>query len=213
MISTSPDLEETLNLEAASRRLAAADALELVEWGVEYFGDGLVVSSHFGIRSSAMLHLATRVVPDIPVVWVDTGYLPAEIYRFAETTIERLQLNIKVYQSPLTPARMEALYGLEQQDVSSLHYYDRIRKEEPLCRALQELAATAWLAEGSAERLGPHQEGNRLERKSTLYTLYPLLYWSTAEVAEYMRAHNLPCHPFFPEGDAAVADRQSHRSV
>ncbi|HAC65803.1 MAG TPA: phosphoadenosine phosphosulfate reductase, partial [Cyanothece sp. UBA12306] len=51
----------------------------------------------------------TQVVPHIPVIWVDTGYLPAETYRFAEELTERLHLNLKIYQSPLTPARMEAL--------------------------------------------------------------------------------------------------------
>ncbi len=59
------------------------EALPLVEWAARRFGDGLVVSTSFGIQSAAMLHLATRAVPDIPVVWIDTGYLPPETYRFA----------------------------------------------------------------------------------------------------------------------------------
>ena len=58
------------------------------------------MSTSFGIQAAVMLHLVTQVLPDIPVIWVDTGYLPAETYTFAESLTQRLQLNLKVYQSP-----------------------------------------------------------------------------------------------------------------
>ncbi|NEQ92348.1 MAG: phosphoadenosine phosphosulfate reductase family protein, partial [Okeania sp. SIO2G4] len=46
-------------------------------------GSPLIMSTSFGIQAAVMLHLATTVVPNIPVIWVDTGYLPGETYRFA----------------------------------------------------------------------------------------------------------------------------------
>ena len=42
------------------------------------------LSSSFGAQSAAALHLITRQTPDIPVILVDTGYLFAETYRFAD---------------------------------------------------------------------------------------------------------------------------------
>ena len=50
----------------------------IIQWAACTFGDGLVLSTSFGIQAALMLHLATQVVPDLPVVWVDTGYLPSE---------------------------------------------------------------------------------------------------------------------------------------
>ena len=58
-----------------------------------------------------MLHLAVSVKPDIKVLWIDTGYLPPETYRFAAALTRRLRLNLHVEQSDVTPARMEALHG------------------------------------------------------------------------------------------------------
>ena len=50
-------------------------AEERVRWAVETFGDGLVMSSSFGIESAVMLHLVTRIAPQIPVIFIDTCIL------------------------------------------------------------------------------------------------------------------------------------------
>ncbi|MFM7384752.1 MAG: phosphoadenosine phosphosulfate reductase family protein, partial [Microcystaceae cyanobacterium] len=119
-----------LDLTAINLTLADQTADRIVEWADRTFGSGLVMSTSFGIQAAVMLHLVTRINPTIPVVWIDTGYLPPETYRFADELTQRLQLNLKVYQSPLSPARMEALYGQlwKQKDVEALNSYDQIRK-------------------------------------------------------------------------------------
>ncbi len=57
-----------------------------------------------------------------------------ETYQFAEDLSQRLHLNLKVYQSPLSPARMEAIHGKlwSNNDLDSLNLYDKIRKVEPI---------------------------------------------------------------------------------
>ena len=70
-----------------------------------------MLSTSFGVQSAVMLHLATRVKPDVKILWIDTGYLPPETYRFAAALTRRLGLNLTVEQSDITPARMEALHG------------------------------------------------------------------------------------------------------
>jgi phosphoadenosine phosphosulfate reductase len=215
MISNSLDLDRDIDLEDANRELANADALQVVEWGAERFGDGLVMSSSFGIQAAVMLHLATRVVPNMPVIWVDTGYLPAETYRFAEDLIERLQLNVKVYQSPISPARMEALHGRlwERQDIEALDLYDRIRKVEPMWRALQELKATAWLAGLRADQTNHRNGLRRIEQQGDVYKLSPILYWNAKDIYEYLTAYDLPYHPFFDKGYTTVGDWHSSRPL
>lgn len=44
-----------------------------------------IVSTKFGPESAAFLHMLTRIVPDIPVVWVDTGYNTRSTLQFAGT--------------------------------------------------------------------------------------------------------------------------------
>ncbi|MEB3313078.1 MAG: phosphoadenylyl-sulfate reductase [Cyanobacteriota bacterium] len=204
-----------LDLATVNRQWEEGDALSFVTWGWETFGAGLVLSTSFGIQSAVMLHLVTQVVPQIPVIWVDTGYLPAETYRFAEDLSQRLQLNLQVYQSPLSPARLEALYGRlwEQAEVAALNRYDQIRKVEPMQRALRELGATAWLTGLRADQTDHRRSLQRVGLQDGYYKLLPILKWNSREIYQYLVAHDLPYHPLFEQGYVSVGDWHSSRPL
>lgn len=208
-------LESDLNLEALNQTLSTMDASELVVWGAETFGDALVMSTSFGIQSAVMLHLVTQVMPNIPVIWVDTGYLPPETYRFADELTQRLRLNLQVYQSPMSPARMEALHGQlwDQDTVDALNRYDSIRKVEPMQRALKDLGAKAWLAGLRANQTSHRQTLGRIAQQNDVYKLHPILTWHSRDVYQYLTAHDLPYHPLFDEGYVTVGDWHSSRPL
>lgn len=204
-----------LDLTALNQTFERASAEALIEWGYQTFGDGLVLSTSFGIQAAVMLGLVTSVVPNIPVIWVDTGYLPAETYRFAEQLTARLSLNLKVYQSPLSPARMEALYGRLWEDgtVESFNRYDAIRKVEPMQRALEELGATAWLTGLRSQQTDHRKTLDRIGMQNGLYKLLPILHWSSKDVYDYLKARDLPYHPYFEQGYVSVGDWHSSRPL
>ncbi|NEQ49688.1 MAG: phosphoadenylyl-sulfate reductase [Leptolyngbya sp. SIO3F4] len=208
-------LESDLDLEALNKTLGNMDATELVTWGAETFGNRLVMSTSFGIQSAVMLHLVTQVLPNIPVIWVDTGYLPAETYRFADELTQRLNLNLKVYQSPISPARMEALHGRlwDQDNVEALNHYDYIRKVEPMQRALKDLKAEAWLAGLRANQTSHRQTLGRIAQQNDIYKLHPILSWHSRDVYKYLTAHDLPYHPLFDQGYVTVGDWHSSRPM
>lgn len=212
-IQTIPQLE--LDLNATNQQLIDADAVTIVKWAAEVFGNGLVMSTSFGIQAAVMLHLVTDVVPNIPIIWVDTGYLPTETYIFAEQLTERLNLNLKVYQSPISPARMEALQGRlwEKDDIESLNYYDKIRKVEPMQRALKELKATAWLAGLRADQTHHRKTLNPVAQQSGRYKVHPILSWNSRDIYQYLTAHDLPYHPYFDLGYTTVGDWHSSRPL
>ncbi len=208
-------LTQQIDLTGTNQRLSEADAKEVVRWAVGAFGSGLVLSTSFGIQSAVMLHLVTQVAPQVPVVWIDTGYLPPETYRFADELTRRLQLNLKVYQSPLSPARMEALHGKlwERGDVDALNLYDRIRKVEPMQRALQELGATAWLAGLRRDQTAHRQALSKVVLQDGIYRVYPILGWHARDIYYYLQAHDLPYHPLFDLGYTTVGDWHSSRPL
>lgn len=204
-----------LSLDLVNQQLSSADATSIIKWSVEMFGSGLVMSTSFGIHSAVMLHLVTNVVPDIPVIWIDTGYLPPKTYRFAEQLTERLNLNLKVYQSPISPARMEALYGRlwSQDNVEALNRYNQMRKVEPMQRALQELKATAWLAGLRADQTDHRKTLPLVDIQSGIYKVLPILNWTSTDVHEYLTLHDLPYHPLHEQGYLTVGDWHSSRPV
>lgn len=207
--------QSQLDIETINQHLNTLDAIQIVEWAADMFGSGLVMSTSFGIQSAVMLHLVTSVVPSIPIIWVDTGYLPAKTYRFADELTQRLNLNLKVYQSPLSPARMEALYGKlwDKQDLESLNLYDQIRKVEPMQRALQELGASAWLAGLRRDQTSHRKNLDVLNRQDPHYKVLPILDWNSKNIYDYLQAHDLPYHPMFDEGYVTVGDWHSSRPI
>ena len=212
---TSAPVRNTLDLSQINRELVQATAPSVVEWSAATFGDHLVMTTSFGIQAAVMLHLVTTVTPQIPVIWIDTGYLPAETYQFAEQLTSRLNLNLKVYQSAISPARMEALYGKlwEQNDVEAFDRYDYIRKVEPMQRALEELKPSGWLAGLRRNQTEHRQSLPRVEKQERTYKIYPILDWNARDVYQYLTAHDLPYHPYFDRGYVSVGDWHSSRPM
>lgn len=206
---------ENLDLVAVNHRLTQSNAEEIVKWAKQEFDHKLVLSTSFGIQSAVMLHLVTQIIPNIPVIWIDTGYLPKETYLFAEELTRRLNLNLKVYQSELSPARMEAIYGKlwEQRDLESLNLYDRIRKVEPMQKALTDLEAEAWLAGLRQDQTQFRQQLEYVNKQGQHYKILPILTWNSRDIYKYLTKYDLPYHPYFDLGYVSVGDWHSSRPL
>lgn len=204
-----------LDLSIVNESLAIAQAETVLEWSRDTFGSRMVMTTSFGIQSAVMLHLVTQVIPQIPIIWIDTGYLPPATYRFADALTQRLQLNLKVYQSPISPARMEALHGRlwTKGTVESLNYYDQMRKVEPMQRALKDLNAQAWLAGLRGQQTDYRSQLQRVMQQGGLYKIHPILPWTLEDVDHYLASHNLPYHPLKEMGYATVGDWHSSRPM
>ncbi len=203
-----------LDLDTVNRNLADAPAEEVVRWAADAFGEGLLLTSSFGGQSAVMLHLVTRVVPEVPVVLIDTGYLFPETYRFALSLRDRLGLNLKVFTPRVTPAWLEAIHGkLWEQGGAGLDRYHRIAKVEPMQRALKELGAAAWLAGLRSDQTDHRATLRKVELDDGRYKVHPILDWSNRDVHQYLERHDLPYHPLFEKGYQSIGDTHSTRPV
>ncbi|KAG1689718.1 hypothetical protein DVH05_001924 [Phytophthora capsici] len=201
--------------EALNEQLAGKSAQEIVQWTFDTFGTRTVLSSSFGIQSAVMLHLTRSVSKNIPVVWVDTGYLPKETYQFAAHLTKLLDLDVRVYQSPITPARMEALYGkLYELETSEAHrQYGFMRKVEPMQRALEELDAAALLVGVRADQTQHRQHMKHVNVYDGRLKICPILNWNKQEIDQYMAVNQLEYHPLKAQGYESVGDAHSSRPV
>ena len=196
-------------------RFGSLSTEEILRWADEEFEEGLVMSTSFGIQSAVTLHLVSQIRPSIPVVWVDTGYLPQETHDYAKTLTDLLDLNLHVARAKLSPAEMEAQYGRlwESGSVDDLNLYDRLRKVEPMQEALTSLNATGWISGLRAEQTELRKKLPRVKRKDGRYRIYPILPWSNRDVYYYMQQHDLPQHPLFEQGYTTVGDAHSSRPL
>jgi phosphoadenosine phosphosulfate reductase len=203
-----PELAE---LNCAIERLSPG---KRIERALELLPGEHVLTSSFGAQSAVMLHLVNTVIPGVPVVLLDTGYLFPETYRFIDELTERLKLNLKVFRAESSPAWQETRFGkLWDQGLVGIERYNRINKQEPLDRALKELHAGTWFAGLRRAQAKTRSRIFPLEFKRGRYKVHPLFDWNDRDIARYIEKHHLPYHPLWKHGYASIGDWHTTRSL
>lgn len=213
-----PDLvaaaESTRALADLNHWLAQRSAEERVAWALENTAGEHALSSSFGAHAAVSLHLVTRQKATTPVILVDTGYLFPETYRFADELTERLGLNLKVYRPQIGIAWMEARLGrLWENGLDGLQHYNRLRKVEPMQRALKELGVRTWIAGLRRSQSNSRAGIDFLELRDGRWKLHPIADWSDRNVWDYLRKHDLPYHPLWQHGYVSIGDVHTTRQL
>ena len=194
--------------------LEIASATERVRWAHETYGDQLVLTTSFGVQSAVMLHLVTMQIPEIPVIFVDTGYLFPSTYTFAASLTERLKLNLKTYTPLQTAAQQEALHGkLWEQGIDGIQRYNRVNKVEPMNRAVQGLGAIAWLSGLRRSQSSSRGKRSVVEAQNKVTKIYPIIDWSDRDIYQYLTENSLPYHPLWDQGYVSIGDWHSTKKL
>jgi phosphoadenosine phosphosulfate reductase len=204
--------------ERALRRINGAfesfSAEQRVERATELLPGAHVLTSSFGAQAAVMLHLVNQVIPKIPVVLIDTGYLFPETYRFVDDLTARLGLNLKVVRSEASPAWQESRFGkLWDQGLEGIEQYNRINKQEPLDKALRELGAETWFSGLRRVQAETRAQLAPIEFKRGRYKVHPLFDWTDRDVGQYLAKHNLPYHPLWDKGYLSIGDWHTTRPL
>ena len=185
-----------------------------VEQALELLPGAHVLTSSFGAQAAVMLHLVNEVVPKIPVILIDTGYLFPETYRFIDDLKERLDLNLKIVRSDESPAWQESRFGkLWDQGLDGIQHYNRINKQEPLNRALKEMGAETWFSGLRRAQASTRSKTAPIEFKRGRYKVHPLFDWTDRDVGQYLSKHGLPYHPLWEKGYLSIGDWHTTRSL
>ncbi len=200
-------IPDSLDLDAINPLLEKMGPAEVVDWASRQFGDELVMSSSFGAESATLIHLATRANPRMKIIFIDTGYLFPETHQFMAQLRQRFDLNVWIYRTKNDPIAWLHHNG----EGDPTWRKDRnaccaANKNEPMNRAMHELAPTAWL-----RGVRRHQTSERAKMKfvewSQRYNAFavsPLLKWTTRDIYAYMKQHDLPHHPLYEKGYLSI---------
>ena len=192
-----------MNLDYAkiNAELKERSPQDIIRWALQQ-GSRIITTTSFSPNSAAMLHLATQIAPDMPTVWVDSGYNVPDAYRVAEQLMQQLKLNMKVYIPTMTAERRNALLGgipHPADDPELFQEFTRQVKLEPFQRALDDLRPEVWLT-------GIRREETEFRQTLDIVTwdargvlkVAPLFHWTEQDVLNYMQEFNLPsCKHYF----------------
>jgi phosphoadenosine phosphosulfate reductase len=213
-MATAEKVSPAVDLAAVNASLASASAEDRVAWASENYSGALVLSTSFGAQAAVMLSLATRIAPRLPIVFIDTGYLFPETYRFADELTEKLALNLHVYRADFTPAWIEARYGkLWEQGSDGLARYNHLVKVEPMQRALRKLGARAWLAGLRRTQSSTRENLPVVAMQDGRLKVHPIIEWTDRDVHRYLEKHGLPYHPLWEKGYVSIGDTHTSRPL
>jgi phosphoadenosine phosphosulfate reductase len=193
------------NLEAlavqAGDELEGAPPLEILSWAVEQFGSSWCVTS--SMADAVVPHLASRALPGVDVIFLDTGY------HFAETigTRDAVAATLPVTVRTITPAQTVA-----EQDA---HYGPRLFERDPdRCCALRKVAPLesaltpyrAW-ASGLRRDDAISRRSVRVvewDAKRGMVKLNPIAAWTQDDVDAYVAANGVLVNPLLYDGYGSV---------
>ena len=180
------------NIAAANADLAGLTAAEIIGWALARACNP-VISTNFRPHAAALLHMVTRACPDIPVIWVDTGYNTPATYQYIEELRAYLKLNLRAYTPYVTVARRAASGGLPGTETPQFSRFVHETKLEPFERAFNELKPDVWFT-GVRREQNEFRSGLGVISRGAQNTLRvaPLFNWNEQALAAYLNAHGVP---------------------
>jgi phosphoadenosine phosphosulfate reductase len=182
----------TIDLEEINRALGDKPA-ELVRWACG-LGRKAIVTTNFGPFEAVILHLVTRVQPDMPVVWMDSGYGTEATYRFADETTRLLKLDLHIYHPRRSRAHREAVDGPPPGIDDPRHdAFTREVKLEPFERAMKEMAPQVWFTAIRKEQTAHRASLSPVTRSPDgMLKIAPVFFWTSKQMNDYIKANGLP---------------------
>ncbi|MBX2826648.1 MAG: phosphoadenosine phosphosulfate reductase family protein [Flavobacteriaceae bacterium] len=196
------------NIGLFNRNLRYESPEEIVAFALQIAQNPIVTTS-FGAFSAALLHAATHLQSNIPIVWCDTGYNTSATYRHVQDLSERLQLNLDIYTPQFTTAFLDHTLGRPDLDNPNHSTFSEKVKLEPFQRALREYEPDVWFTN---LRKGQTQFRNSLDILSLTETgilkVSPFFHYTDDELLRYMEKHDLPAEFDYFDPVKALSHRE-----
>lgn len=200
---------ERLALRAGDE-LEGAPAVEILQWAREQFGTSWCVAS--SMADAVVPHLASRVLPGVDVVFLDTGYHFAETIGTRDAVAAALPVTIRTITAGQTVAEQDAQYGPQ--------LYAR---DPDMCCALRKVAAlesaltgyTAW-ASGLRRDEALTRRGVRVvewDARRRKVKLNPIAAWTQDDVDAYIADNGILVNPLVYDGYRSIGCAPCTRRV
>jgi phosphoadenosine phosphosulfate reductase len=183
--------EQIAQLEDAAETWTAQRVLH---WTFETFADKVAISTALGSAGMVMIDIAASVSRKFRVFTLDTKFLFLETYNLIERVQQRYGITIEKVDSLLSPEEQARIHGPKLW----LRNPDRccdLRKVEPLRRKLSGLQA--WITSIRRDQTTGRANAGKIEwdEKFGLVKVNPLADWTSRQVWQYIREHDVPYNP------------------
>jgi len=210
IVVPTPELAAEADARFESIGDPAEQALAVLTWAGETFGDSFAVTS--SMADGLLAHLASRAVPGVNVVFLDTGYHFAETVGTRDWITSALPITLRNIQPQRTVAEQDAEHGprLYERDPDLCC---SLRKVQPLAAVLS--GFTAW-GSGVRRDEAATRAGTKVvdwDAKRGMVKVNPLAAWGSDDVDAYIAEHQVPVNPLQEIGYASIGCEPCTRPV
>ena len=206
--------EEVMKEEVKTLQIAAEtwNPERVLRWAFDTFGAAVAISSAFGVEGMAVIDIAAGVRKDFRVFTLDTEFLFPETYNLMDQVEQRYGIAIERVYSLISAEEQERVHGQALWTRNPDECCD-LRKVEPLRRKLGELRAwvTSIRRDQTAERAGAGKI--EWDEKFGLVKINPIADWSSKQVWQYIREHDVPFNPLHERNYPSIGCTHCTRAV
>jgi phosphoadenosine phosphosulfate reductase len=203
--------EPAFDLDAANRELAAATPEAILAWTWTRFQPKVILTCSFQHDGVVLAHMLRGIAPEVPVVFINTGFHFAETLAYRDE-IER-RFGVKVLElAPIMPREQFATeHGLDLY-ARNPDLCCHINKVEPLKRFLP--GVRAWVNGRRRDQASTRKDIRTIEAfQGNLFKVNPMASWTAKDTYYYMERHGIPTHPLFDKGYASIGCEPCTRPV
>ena len=195
--------------------LGSGDPRTILSWAASTI-DRLAVATSFQSSGLVILHMLRELRPDLPVLFLDTGFHFPETLAFRERISEMWDLKLVDLRGEHgSVERQTEIYGPElfRRDPDQCCF---INKVKPLQDALEEY--DGWISglrrdKSPLRAETPIVEAQLLPSGSEVLKIHPLAGWSRSDVDDYIDRHEIPTNPLLERGLASIGCAPCTRAV
>lgn len=167
--------------------------------GYQQEGKRLFTTSSFQSHSLVLLHMLSRIDPEIPVYFINTGYHFPETVQFRDEIVARFGLKNLVDLKPDTPKHMQKDADGKLMFTSDPDYCCFLNKTQPMEKVMA--AHDIWI-NGVRGDQSAVRKAMKVEQPAPhgVTRFHPMLDWDNKMIFEYRKAHDLPAHPLEEKG-------------
>ncbi len=165
------------------------------------FGDQIALVSSFGAESAVLLHMASEIDRDIPILFLDTGMQFAQTLDYRQELTQRLGLSDVRDLRPAFKdlAAIDPSHTLWKTDTNACC---NLRKVVPLDAALD--GFDAWITGRKRFQASTRAALPVVESADGKVKVNPLANWTKADLDAYVAEHDLPPHPLVASGYPSI---------
>ncbi len=196
---------------------AEQEALDTLRTGIARAAGPLALACSFSLEDVVIIDLLQEAAPEARIFAIDTGRLNEETYEVADNISMRYGVTID-WHFPERSAveKLERGKGLFsfRESLDNRHECCRIRKVEPLQRALKGLSG--WITGLRREQSVTRDDLESIaidETNGGILKINPLLGWSEAQVWDYANSRRLPVNRLHQQGYPSIGCAPCTRAI